>query len=115
MSDVAERVAKGVELLDDKVPGWRDRVNATVSVASTSNCILGQLYGNYWTGTRRLGIGGFFGSGADYGFNGKIFTHDGMLVLVSYAEDCENLTEEWHRVLGFETPAPPPKKELFLV
>ena len=44
MSDVTEAVDRGVELLDRKVPGWREHINLEdFSIESTSNCIVGQL------------------------------------------------------------------------
>ena len=44
-SDIATRVAKGVALLDERKPGWMDRINLiTLDVQDPNMCILGQLY-----------------------------------------------------------------------
>ena len=60
-----ENVLRGVALLDEKVPDWRERINPDrLSMVSCNSCILGQLFGNYFEGARMLGI-----YGSDYGFN----------------------------------------------
>ena len=52
---VAERVARGAALLDEKVPGWRERINLdTFAISSCERCILGQVYGYYATGLGEL-------------------------------------------------------------
>ena len=59
MSKLAEkRVAKGVALLDKKVPnGWRECINPhTLDVSDYDLCVLGQIYGNYSLGTSALGL-----------------------------------------------------------
>lgn len=44
MSDATEAVDRGVELLDRKVPGWRDLIDTEeFALESTRNCIVGQL------------------------------------------------------------------------
>jgi len=56
MSAIAERVAKGAALLDEKGPtDWASEINLeALDIVSTSNCILGQLYGGYYTGQSNL-------------------------------------------------------------
>jgi hypothetical protein len=45
MSNVAERVSAGIALLDEKAPGWRDKINlATLNIRNTRECILGQVF-----------------------------------------------------------------------
>lgn len=40
------QIAKGVALLDEKVPGWLDRIDlAALRLDSCSRCVLGQLSG----------------------------------------------------------------------
>lgn len=48
MTPIAERVAAGVQLLDEKGPeGWRDRIDVeSLSLASPIDCVLGQVYGH---------------------------------------------------------------------
>jgi hypothetical protein len=44
MSAVAERVARGAALLDEKMPGWIERVNVEwLDIASCYFCVLGQV------------------------------------------------------------------------
>lgn len=52
------RVDKGIAFLDEKVPGWRDKINReTLEVYSPCSCIIGQLYsGHYCQGLTQLGI-----------------------------------------------------------
>lgn len=46
---VAERVARGVERLDERVPRWRERVDyTTLQIAGANTCVLGQLFGTYY-------------------------------------------------------------------
>lgn len=46
---IPERVRRGAKLLDDVAPGWADRINlATLRLCDSSQCILGQLYGEYY-------------------------------------------------------------------
>ncbi|WP_281783733.1 hypothetical protein [Sinimarinibacterium flocculans] len=41
-----EAVANGVELLDARVPDWRERIDTdTLNLADFRNCVLGQLGG----------------------------------------------------------------------
>jgi hypothetical protein len=45
--DADAHVAKGVAVLDEKVPDWRDRVDAErLVMSSTWECILGQVFHN---------------------------------------------------------------------
>jgi hypothetical protein len=55
MSRITERVARGAALLDAKRPGWASRIDlVALDITSTSNCILGQLYGWYEEGQDAL-------------------------------------------------------------
>jgi len=61
MAEISERVQKGAELLDEKVPGWADRIDITrLTISSSTDCVVGQLYagrGGYLHGLDELGIG----------------------------------------------------------
>lgn len=49
------RVRKGARLLDQYKPGWRNLVKSEVLNMSLSyRCVLGQLFGDYSTGERKL-------------------------------------------------------------
>lgn len=70
------RVVRGVELLDAKEPGWRDRINLeALNLGDVHQCVLGQTFGHYLTGLGALGIEaggqsrdhGFTASECDYG------------------------------------------------
>ena len=48
-------VRTGATMLDQREPGWRNRINTqTLDISSVSRCILGQLYDNYSIGLTRL-------------------------------------------------------------
>lgn len=50
-----ERVEAGVNLLDQKVPGWAERIDVyTLNIASTRCCVLGQLFGDFGLGLFKL-------------------------------------------------------------
>lgn len=112
MSDtktMAERVAAGIKLLDEKVPGWRDKVIISeLNMSSSVYCILGQVFrrgddDNTWEngfgrGCKFLGLRGcsccvdeFELASADYGFN------------VHLGEDFDPLQDEWERQLSLVT------------
>ena len=43
-----KRVQRGVALLDQECPGWRDQIRmGDLDMANTYNCVLGQVYGGY--------------------------------------------------------------------
>jgi hypothetical protein len=51
-----QRVRNMAAVLDEARPGWRGQVDAdTINFDSTSDCVLGQLYGNYLRGLNALG------------------------------------------------------------
>ena len=61
-ADARERVQRGAALLDEKRPGWADKINiATLRMSSECACILGQLEGMFWSAAQRL----FGGEGMD--------------------------------------------------
>ncbi len=65
-----DAVARGVALLDEKVPGWRERIDIeTLDIESPQRCIVGQPCGGYETAMRRFGLEPYGrGVGAHYGF-----------------------------------------------
>ena len=97
MTTLTDKVAKGAALLDNKVPGWRNRVNAEILDQSDGEkCVLGQLYGVYFRGIESLHID--IADAADYGFNA---TSGG----VSWTKENRELTGIWKALLS--TPAAP--------
>jgi hypothetical protein len=96
MSTIAERVAKGAALLDERRPGWPERVNvATLNVDDCWRCPLGQVFGGYASGVFALNLGDH--DTIAHGFAG---THDeaGDDLPVS-DEELAALTAEWARVI----------------
>lgn len=52
---LAERVARGAKLLDEKRPGWAAEIATDkLAMESCDRCILGQLYGHYFAGYEAL-------------------------------------------------------------
>ncbi len=50
-------VQRGAELLDRKVPGWYTRIRpGDLDLASRDQCVLGQLFGDYYYGAFRVGV-----------------------------------------------------------
>jgi hypothetical protein len=76
MTTIAERVARGAALLDEKQPGWWQRIYPDIiDIDSCERCVLGQVYeaedGNdygYSTGLTALGID-LGGPEHDHGFD----------------------------------------------
>jgi hypothetical protein len=53
----AEWVDNGARFLDKEVPGWWRRVSIeTLDMATSRQCVLGQLFGSYSGGCERLGL-----------------------------------------------------------
>ena len=62
---VALRVQMGALLLDERFPGWANQVDTrNLEIRNCRDCILGQLYGEYFHGVRQLGLV----EGHSYGF-----------------------------------------------
>lgn len=100
MNDTIEaRVARGAALLDEKLPGWVDRINLDkLDLTCGCHCILGQTWdGNgdvgeeYWLHAERLfdDDSDLFVAPADHGFN----AHDGE------GEEYAALAIEWRRLI----------------
>ncbi|HEY4520168.1 MAG TPA: hypothetical protein VJH33_04040 [Candidatus Paceibacterota bacterium] len=55
----AQNAAQGAALMDRKNPGWFNHIDTgKLSIATTDNCILGQLFGEYSDGCKKLNIDG---------------------------------------------------------
>jgi hypothetical protein len=101
---VSEEVRRGIELLDERVPGWDGYIDlGTFNIREPMACVLGQVYDGdgYYTGLEDLGLSANFeGAGDDepthawrYGFT----VRDGN----SHSEDSEwdHLQGEWERAI----------------
>lgn len=83
MSDLDAKVARGIALLDDRMPGWRQRIDLDLlDMSSCDFCILGQLFGDYDDGFVALGLD----RGCPYGFDDE-------------DEDYLELARTWDRAL----------------
>jgi hypothetical protein len=78
MATIAERVARGAALLDEREPGWWKRIDlGKLDLASTCRCVLGQLWddapelwfdtGPYKRALDELGL--YHGKDEDLGFD----------------------------------------------
>lgn len=62
-----EDVKRGMALLDEKRPDWRKYVElAALDMNEPAQCILGQVYGNYYDGRDELALDSL--TVMDYGF-----------------------------------------------
>ncbi len=63
-----EQVARGADLLDTRLPGWRERINpVNFCLSDPDRCVVGQLFGGYREGLAFLGITAI--GAYDYGFD----------------------------------------------
>lgn len=59
------RVLCGIRLMDDRVPDWRDRIDADdLDMENCYRCVFGHVFGQYVIGLERLGL---HNGGVDYG------------------------------------------------
>ncbi len=81
--------AYGATLLDQKWPGWHQRINlAELDQGSCADCTLAQLYGWYFDGLAHLGLAR--AAAEIYGFNASDCG-------AALAEAYLSLTEQWVR------------------
>lgn len=92
---VRQNVARGAALLDEKMPGWEDKIDLErLSMYDGCDCILGQLAGMYHRGRAHLRIN--LGDGYDYGFHAQKWDKDGNFIA---GTSWDNLQYEWTRLL----------------
>jgi hypothetical protein len=52
-----ENVNNGVALLDEKAPGWREKMNLDkLNMSNCIDCVLGQVFGDFFDGVTALGF-----------------------------------------------------------
>ncbi len=74
---LATGVGRGIELLDQHVPGWHRQLRvADLDIDDPWRCVLGQLFGSYLDGKEALDING---DGPRYGFAGADPDEDRLL------------------------------------
>ena len=96
-----ERVRKGAKLLDQTVPGWRDRIDIeSVQIGECENCVLAQLWSGadipYFTACAELKLHSRR-SRVAHGFLGA------QQASKEYYKSCDELTECWRSELDNET------------
>lgn len=98
MANRKERIAKGIEFLDKKAPGWCDKVDLEVlDLGSSYLCVLGQVFNKQAKRSRICEDGFDFGSGrlpstassSEYGFN----------MNYEKGEEYFPLTQAWKRAI----------------
>ena len=97
MLTVTERVANGVRLLDEKLPGWEKRVNlTTLEISSCKKCVLGQVFGYFSTGILSTTV-----LAANHGFGCCESLGDGPFSQFHPRREAAfaALTAEWKRVI----------------
>lgn len=96
MSTITERVAAGAAFLDEREPGWDQRISLDeLSIGSSCNCILGQLHGNYTGGLMDLNFLYEDWSDIEFGF----MWSSNRAVLGGVDGEVAALTAEWKRVI----------------
>lgn len=64
---IAEWVARGATLLDEKRPGWAGQVSKDrLAMVSCTKCVLGQIYGDFGLGLSALDL---WGRSVGFGFS----------------------------------------------
>jgi hypothetical protein len=117
--DIPERVARGVALLDEKCPGWDQKINVkALDIEDPANCVIGQVY-------KDSGIVGAFGIGATNLVGKKAYGNDiNAPVLIEHGfsgtrrpgddNEFDALTAAWKRAIRARraaAPAEPPARE----
>jgi hypothetical protein len=71
--ELTANVNRGITLLNEKVPGWLDKIKYPVEIyGSTGCCVLQQIFnGDYLYGSASLQIDPLIGEAIEYGFNAK--------------------------------------------
>ena len=87
-----ERVARGIRLLDQVLPGWHDEINWDELVMEwPQDCILGQLYDGFTLGINKLNL---HDRAFLYGFDLSQTQYFDATSTVAYFEELQS---EWKR------------------
>jgi hypothetical protein len=94
MSTVTARVAAGMALLDERAPGWLERIDLA-ALNMRCNCIVNQVSSrSFFMGLHDLGLAD--GAAADHGF---WWDADDSLTDSEIDADIQALDAEWRRVI----------------
>lgn len=98
-----EQIKRGVALLDEARPGWREYVAVErLDVARADQCVLGQVFGSYQAGAYILGLSSTVakaGHGFTVGSSGTTPYHQQYAVLTAeWVQEIENYVNEKEKV-----------------
>lgn len=101
MSTVTERVERGAALLDEKRPGWWQRIDlGRLDLAENCDCILGQLDGDYSPSTNGLGLTNPEAAGHGFNATGAPLPADAWDVLSERVDaEYDALTTAWRDLI----------------
>lgn len=95
VATVAERVAKGVALLDERHPEWACQVDVeALDIQSHRLCVVGQVFGGWSQGLIEV-----YGDIDSEDTEGHGFDGYNVRGRAQYESDCAGLTAEWKRVI----------------
>ncbi len=103
LAEARVRAQRGYVLLDEKGPDdWKERIDPlTLDMNNTYNCILGQVYADFWRGTETLEM--THDETVHYGFNAQSFGAEYALLKLA-----------WLELLGYATDGSEKNKEAAL-
>lgn len=92
LQTLQDRVKRGAALLDEKHPGWAEKIDKLLlDMNDCYDCVLGQLYGEYFDGREALGLTHGWYHGFDNSVNTDISPSEELPVLAVY----EHLNTLW--------------------
>lgn len=98
MPTISERVARGTAWLDENRPGWIDEIDLDrLLMSSPCNCVLGQLYGNYFEVIWGDPVAPRPPDGRSHGFNA--YDAYDLGGTASQLAEYDDLHAEWVRVI----------------
>lgn len=104
--DAETRVERGAALLDDRHPGWWDRIDLDhLTMSSPCMCIIGQVLGDYFR-VDMLGLG-TEAEAEDHGFNTASVPFSPPHGPAASDRDYELLAEEWRSSILSRRRIPP--------
>lgn len=99
MTAVAERVAKGAAFLDERTPGWWQRIDlSSLDMDDADQCVFGQVCGPYHESAIEI-FGNNWGAPAAHGFNAE----GGERTYAEWAFEIAELDAEWRRAIAART------------
>jgi hypothetical protein len=107
LDNVAEYVARGVALLDEKHPGWHTEIDlAVLALDDCSQCVLGQMFYDHvpdgYDDSFQVGVKEVLGMGPDDVDVAVLIRHGFDVWPNRLTEDqaYRDLTAEWKRVIA---------------